>query len=197
MQKLIFIFCLFLGFSQVANAQIDFGLKAGLNYSNNGNESAKTKFNDIVDGAEEELGYHAGIWFRGKLPILGFYIRPEIIYTQVQSEYALNTVNTNYDFKKIDVPVLIGKRFLRVVSVFIGPSFQYIIDDSFQLDNVTTEEFDKFSVGAQMGLGVEFGSLGIDVRWERGLSNTEANFTNNFTVDNRTNQLILGVSFKL
>ena len=52
----------------------------------------------------------------------------------------------------------------------------------------------------QSGFGVEFGKLGIDVRWERGLSTSEAIFvdnTTNINIDNRTSQIILGLSFRL
>jgi hypothetical protein len=198
MKKVILIMFLTLGFTQLSNAQIDFGIKAGVNYNNGGDDSVESTGADVIDGAKAKSGYHAGIWFRGDLPILGLYLRPEIVYTEIKSEYNFNSKNTDYDFKKIDVPVLVGKKFFGVVNAFIGPSFQYIIDDSFEFSNFTTDEFDKFSVGAQMGVGLEFGNLGIDVRWERGLSSSEAKFAGNgITVDNRTNQIIFGLSFQL
>ena len=190
--------CLAFGAIQMTNAQIDFGIKAGVNYNNSGNDSFKTTGSDVINGAKAKSGYHAGIWFRGDLPIAGLYLRPEIVYTEVKSEYALNTVKSDYDFKKLDVPVLIGKKFFGFVNAFIGPSLQYIIEDDFKLNELTTDDFDKFSVGAQMGLGLEFGNLGVDVRWERGLSNSEAKFAErSITVDNRTNQIIFGLSLKL
>lgn len=197
MKKIIFVFVLALGLSQTTNAQIDFGIKGGLNYNNAGDGAFKDAGQDILDGAKAKTGFHAGVWFRGNLPVIGLYIRPEIVYTQVKSEYVYNSNSSDYDFKKIDVPVLLGKRFLGFGNAFIGPSFQYIIDDSFNFSGLSTDEFDKFSVGLQMGFGVEFGKLGVDVRWERGLSNTEAKFANNITVDNRTNQIIFGVSLEL
>ena len=190
--------CLAFTFSQTSNAQIDFGVKGGVNYNNNGDATFSSTSGDVIKGAESKSGYHAGLWFRGKIPLIGLYIRPELVYTQVKSEYTDNNSKTSdYEFKKIDVPVLLGKKFLGVANAFIGPSFQYIIDDEFSFSDVTTDDFDKFSVGLQMGFGVELGRLGIDVRWERGLSKTEANFANNVTVDNRTNQIIFGLSLKL
>ena len=202
MKKVILLMCLAFGFSQISNAQIDFGVKAGVNYNNNGDATTlKDTGNDVIAGAKAKSGYHAGIWFRGKLPIVGLYLRPELVYTQVKSEYTTGNNTSDYDFKKIDVPVLIGKKFLGVANAFIGPSFQYIIDNDFKLADATTDEFDKFSVGLQMGVGVEFGRLGIDVRWERGLSSSEANFASNSLnlnkVDNRTNQIIFGLSLKI
>jgi len=199
MKKVIIV--LFLAFAaHTASAQIQYGIKAGINYNNNGDATFSTAGADLIDGAESKSGWHAGLWLRGKIPILGLYIRPELVYTQVKSEYVYKGSTAAYDFKKIDVPVLVGTKFLGFANAFIGPSFQYIIDNDFQFSNLSTDDFNKFSVGLQMGFGVEFGSLGVDVRWERGLSSTEANFVDNSTnikVDNRTNQIIFGISYKL
>jgi len=186
------------GFSQISNAQIAFGLKGGVNYNNNGDATFSSTGNNVIDGAESKSGYHAGIWFRGKLPIIGFYVRPEIVFTQIKSEYLFNDALTDYNFKKIDVPVLLGKKILGFGNIFIGPSFQYILENEFSFSDLITDDFDKFSVGVQMGVGVEFGKVGVDVRWERGLSNTEANFVDsNLNIDNRTNQIIFGISLEL
>ena len=200
MKKVILMLFFAFGLSQVSNAQINFGIKGGVNYNNNGDATFSTAGNDVVNGAESKSGFHAGIWFRGNLPIIGLYVRPEIVYTQVKSEYLYKNNSSEYDFKKIDVPVLLGKKVLGFGNVFIGPSFQYILEDQFSFSNLTTDDFDKFSVGLQMGFGVEFGNLGLDVRWERGLSKTEANFVDNNTsinIDNRTNQIIFGLSIGL
>lgn len=200
MKKTILLLCLAFGLSQISNAQINFGIKAGVNYNNNGDATFSSTGSDLINGADSKSGFHAGVWFRGKLPLIGLYLRPEIVYTQVKSEYLYKNNSTNYQFKKLDVPVLLGKKVLGFANVFIGPSFQYILDDKFSFSNLSSDDFDKFSVGMQMGFGVEFGSLGIDVRWERGLSNTEAKFVDNNTninIDNRTNQIIFGLSYKL
>ncbi|TMM31285.1 PorT family protein [Polaribacter aestuariivivens] len=200
MKKVILVMCLAFAFSQTSNAQINFGLKGGINYNNAGKDSFKNATNDIADGASAKTGFHAGLWFRGKIPILGLYLRPELVYTQVKTEFEEQNNSNDYSFKKLDVPVLLGKKFLGFANAFIGPSFQYIIDDNISFNNLSSDEFDKFSVGLQMGFGVEFGKLGLDVRWERGLSDNEAKFASNngnFTVDNRTNQIIFGVSLQL
>jgi hypothetical protein len=201
MRKVILILCVTFAFSQTLTAQKAFGIKGGVNYNNNGDATFSSTGDDVIQGAESKSGFHAGLWFRGKVPIIGLYIRPELVYTQVKSEYMESESNSsNYEFSKIDVPILLGKNFLGFATAFIGPSFQYILNDDFEFSEVTTDDFDKFSVGLQMGLGIEFGSLGIDVRWERGLSETEANFSQentDFTIDNRTNQIIFGLSYQL
>lgn len=196
MKKFIYVLAFVLGFSQFSQAQ--FGIKAGINYTNTGDLSGSAQ--NLVEGADAKSGYHAGIWFRAKLP-LGLYIRPEIVYTDVKSEYEVGGIVSDYEFSKIDVPVLLGTKVLGFANVFAGPAFQYIIEDNLTLSNVSTDDFDKFSLGMQLGFGVEFGAVGIDVRWERGLTNTEANFASNNlglnNIDNRTNQIIFGLSLRL
>ena len=201
MRKVILILCIAFTCSQTLTAQKDFGIKGGINYNNKGDATFSSTGNDVIQGAESKSGFHAGLWFRGKVPIIGLYIRPELVYTQVKSEYIESeNKSSNYAFNKIDVPVLLGKKVFGFGNVFIGPSFQYILDDQFSFSELTTDEFDKFSIGLQMGFGIEFGSLGIDARWERGLSNSEAKFVGNstsVTIDNRTNQIIFGISLEL
>jgi hypothetical protein len=198
MRKVILILCVAFTCSQTLTAQKDFGIKGGVNYNNNGDATFSSTGDDVIQGAESKSGFHAGVWFRGKIPIIGLYIRPELVYTQVKSEYMDSESNSsNYEFSKIDVPILLGKNFLGFATAFVGPSFQYILNDDFEFSEVTTDDFDKFSVGLQMGFGIELGNLGIDVRWERGLSKTEAKFSNDITVDNRTNQIIFGLSYQL
>ena len=202
MKKILLIICLAFGFSQTSTAQIAYGIKGGVNYNNNGDATFSSTGNDVLDGAESKSGFHAGVWFRGNIPIVGLYIRPEIVYTQVKSEYVYENTSTEYDFKKIDVPVLLGKNFLGFGHAFVGPSFQYIVDDNFQFSDLNSDDFDKFSVGLQAGFGVEFGSLGVDVRWERGLSKTEIVFVDdtifdsNFNFDRRVSQIIFGISYR-
>jgi hypothetical protein len=200
MKRVLLIMCLTLGLSQVSSAQIQFGVKAGINYNDNGDLKLSNVVSNTVEGADAKSGFHAGVWFRGKLPIIGLYLRPEIVYTQVKSEYLYKGFSASYDFKKIDVPVLLGKKFFGVVNLFVGPSFQYVLSTDFGLNTVNEVSLDKFSLGLQSGFGLEFGKLGVDVRWERGLSSSEASFADgvgNFTIDNRTNQIILGVSYRL
>jgi hypothetical protein len=198
MRKVILILCVALACSQTLTAQKGFGIKGGINYNNNGDATFSSTGSDVIQGGESKSGFHAGLWFRRQIPIIGLYIRPELVYTQVKSEYMESeSKSSNYEFSKIDIPVLLGKNFLGFATAFVGPSFQYILNDDFEFSEVTTDDFDKFSVGVQMGFGIELGNLGIDVRWERGLSETEAKFSNGITVDNRTNQIIFGLSLKL
>jgi hypothetical protein len=198
MKKVILIICLVFSFSQTTTAQVDFGLKAGLNYNS---ESIQGVSEDLFTGAESKTGYHAGIWLRFKIPVIGFYIRPELVYTNLENDVRYKNNVTSYSFQKIDIPVLLGKRFFGVGTVFAGPSFQYILNSDFSLNDISSVDADGFTVGLQIGAGIELGNLGIDVRWERGLNTVESTFLNaiseRVTFDTRVNQIIIGLSYQL
>ena len=205
MKKIIFACFLFFLVTKNSQAQLQFGLKAGLNYNSDSFENVS---NDVLNGAKTKTGIHTGLWMRAKLPVIGFYIRPEIIYTELN-----NSVNydnqfsapktTDFKFRKIDVPVLIGKKFLGIGNVFAGPSIQYILSSDFELNDLREVSTESFSLGIQLGGGVELGRLGLDIRWERGLSKTETVFVDNsisnsnFNFDKRVSQIIIGISYRL
>ena len=99
--------------------------------------------------------------------------------------------------KKIDVPLLFGVKIIGPVSVFAGPSLQYILDSEFE-DFTIKDIEDDFTVGLNFGIGLNFNGFGVDLRYERGLSKNEAKFGNiPSRIDTRPDQLILGLSFVL
>jgi hypothetical protein len=183
-------------FSATAFAQSGsgFGIKAGLNYNGNGDyfESA----GDAARNPDRNVGFHAGIY--GKIGNR-IYLRPELVYTSISSDYD----NDDFKMKKLDVPVLLGAKVIGPLHVFAGPAFQYVLDTEFDGITINNVEND-FTVGLNIGAGVNLGKIGIDLRYERGFSENEANFINtNITtvgesrVDTRPDQLILSFSLKI
>lgn len=198
-KKILLLTATFLFFLISAQAQSSFGLKGGLSYNSNGNLSEfTTEANSIIkDKGKGKSGYNIGVY--GKIDLGNLYIRPELVYTKTTSEYELNSVNQDFELSKIDAPVLLGFELIGPLSVFAGPSFQYILDN-----NINGIDFDKveneFTMGLNIGASLEFGRLGIDVRYERGLNENEAKFANNntnFKLDTRPEQIIVNLSFSL
>jgi hypothetical protein len=203
MKKGILLICLTFAFSQSTNAQLHFGIKGGVNYNS---ETIIAVTENVFEGAESKTGYHAGIWLRAKIPVLGIYIRPELIYTNLESSITYlpagivaDALQTDFSFQKIDIPVLFGKKFLGVGNVFIGPSFQYVLAQDFDLNDIPEVTGDGFTVGLQIGAGIELGKLGIDVRLERGFNDIESRFlddTTSIEFDTRVNQILIGLSYR-
>ncbi|QLG44156.1 outer membrane beta-barrel protein [Costertonia aggregata] len=191
--------------SITAFAQKDsgFGIKAGLNYNQNGDlnfRQVQDAGEDLISGSDGKVGYHIG--FFGKLDFPKIYLRPELIYTKTKSSYDIDGTTNDYDISKLDLPVLLGYKIIGPLSVFAGPAFQYTLNNDLEGLEVNDVQND-FTVGAQFGVAVSLGNIGVDVRYERGFSENEANFIgNNVTdisgrVDSRPSQIIFGLSLKL
>ncbi|MCD8417555.1 PorT family protein [Tenacibaculum finnmarkense genomovar finnmarkense] len=207
MKKIILGALLFIGATQM-QGQTQYGIKGGINYNSDSFSDVK---NDVLSGGESKTGFHAGVFLRGKIPIIGLFIQPELVYTQLNSDVIFtpdatsSSIKTSYSFRKIDVPVLIGKKLGGVGRVFAGPTFQYVIEGDFDTDKIKDVKADGFSVGMQLGAGLDLGKFGVDVRWERAFSDTQSELiknktaanpnTTNVEFDTRVNQIIVGISY--
>lgn len=202
-KTLLLVVCTLMGATAFAQADSGFGIKAGLNYTQNGDliASVGNAAENVVQGSDGKVGYHVGIF--GKLELAKLYIRPELVYTRTSSSYDLNGDTNSYDISKLDLPVLLGVKVVGPVHVFAGPAFQYLLKNDLENFSINDAEND-FSVGLHIGAGVNLGKLGFDVRYERGFSQNEANFvSDNITpeidgrVDSRPSQIIFAVSLRL
>lgn len=175
-----------------AQSATGFGIKGGLNYNANGDYFESIGSN--AKNPDRNVGYHIGLF--GKIGNQ-IYFKPELVYTSTKSDYD----DDSFEMQKIDAPLLVGIKVLGPVSVFAGPSFQYILDSDFDGISINDIEND-FSVGLNFGIGLNLNKLGIDVRYERGFSDNEATFLGNNGIgtsrlDTRPDQLILSLSLLL
>lgn len=204
--KKIILTCLFLSTLFSSNAQFfNVGIKGGLNYNTNGDLVGTISNNTLEDyftsTSNGDYGYHIGAFAELKLPFW-LYVRPELIYTHTESYYdGVSGNEASLSINKMDIPVLVGVRLIKILRLFIGPSFQYILNTDFDFEDVKAVDYDDFTVGLQLGAGLEFGRFGFDVRWEQGLSDSTAYFAGNITdteivVDTRPSQIIFGVYWK-
>ncbi|MEQ5792941.1 PorT family protein [Muricauda sp. NFXS6] len=191
-----------IGSSAMAQSGSGFGVKAGLSYNKNGDliSSVGDGGQDIVEGASGKAGYHFGFW--GKLDFPKIYLRPELVYSKTKSSYDIDGDSQDYDVSKLDMPVLLGYKLIGPLHIFAGPAFQYTLKND--LEGLTVEDVENdFTVGLNAGVGVNLGRLGLDVRYERGFSENEAEIIgDNITdvsgrVDSRPSQIIFALSLKL
>lgn len=205
MKNLIAALALFL-VASTANAQfLNFGVKGGINYNSNGDLRTVGLDIDRISSSEES-GYHLGFLAEIKLPLF-LYIRPELIYTHTESSYKTSTDKTKLRMDKIEAPVLVGFRVLKIGRFFFGPSFQYVINTdlsaSENLKMIRDISSDDFTVSGQVGIGINLGRFGADVRWETGFTDSEANFIGDvlgdpvgLNVDTSHQQFILSFYYK-
>ncbi|NCP20626.1 MAG: hypothetical protein CO023_01105 [Flavobacteriales bacterium CG_4_9_14_0_2_um_filter_35_242] len=195
MKKQILLFFAVIFLSSQGFSQFKLGVKGGLNYNFAGNITEAGSSN--VFSSENKAGFHLGLWSR--FSIVGFGLRPEIVYTELKSQYQLSS-RTTLKTKKIDIPVLFDKK-LGPLHLFAGPAFQLILNSDFKSSDIGAVDYNKFTLGTQIGLGLEFANLGVDARWEKGFSNNLTGVlissSTNLNLDNRPNQIILSVYYNL
>jgi len=137
-----------------------------------------------------------GLW--AKYNYTDLFLKGELRYTHYKSTF--DGTPFNMTTQKVDVPILLGMKILGPVYVFAGPDFQYVLQEDFSLSN-TEVTYNDFTVGLHLGVGVEFGKLSLDMRYEKGLSGRDSEVVNsqivtdNFTFDSRPNQLLFGLGY--
>lgn len=204
MKRALLLFLLLSSSMMFAQAS-GFGIKGGLNYGSVGDLEFTSEFAQNTFSKENKTGYHAGVFYKMKLAA-GIFLQPEVLYTKLNTEYINNNplVNEdplNYEFSKIDIPLLVGVDVLGPIHLKGGPSFQYILDTAFEDIDIDFEDPEKsFTVGYQLGVGATLGSIGFDVRYEgafqdnRIVSRTDVEDAG-FSVDSRPSQWILSISY--
>ena len=176
-------------------SQFEFGVKGGLNYDSLGDVDYDD-FSATDLSAGSKTGYHIGAY--GKIDLLLFYLRPEIQFTKINSGFA----DKNIGLSKIEAPILLGYKILGPLSVFAGPSFQYILNEDVEGTTLTDIE-ENFTVGLQIGTRISFGRLGLGVRYERGFTDNDVRILGvngvdvESRIDTRPNQFIISASYEL
>ncbi|TDQ18479.1 outer membrane protein with beta-barrel domain [Algoriphagus boseongensis] len=190
--KLVFLSLLFFGsFSFLTQAQqgSGFGIKGGLNYNTSGKYFKDAE--NIFTKPGENMGYHFGVFYQ--LTSFDLALRPELIFTNTEFETTLGKVN----YQKFDLPILVKMNFFKIISFQAGPSFHYTVKEKFSIPE-NFQPTDPFGLGFQLGLGVNIGPVGLDLRFERELNDRKFTFDNVLgKEDFKSQQLILGASFKI
>jgi hypothetical protein len=218
MKKIILTIAL-LGFTLNSSAQ-DFSWGPKLSIS-----SPSFKLQDIqnLEGAEDianlientdpVLGYQMGLFAR--VSLLGIYIQPEVLFSNAKSEIKFTDVlDENAELvdvvgevklNKLDVPVLFGKRFLKIFRINAGPVFTLLLSQNVDQSGITDTYTDietnykNATVGAQIGAGLDLSILTIDLRYEMGLQSISDGITigeTTFNPDQRLNQFLVSVGIK-
>lgn len=163
------------------------GVKGGLNYNTSGKYFKDA--GQILTTPGENMGYHIGVFY--KMTSYDISLRPELIYTKNSFETDLGSV----EYQKMDLPILVGFRLFQVIGFNFGPSLHYTLKEEFSIPE-NFEKTEPLGLGFQLGLGVNIGPVGLDLRFERELNERKYNFENVLgKEDYKNQQLILGLSF--
>jgi hypothetical protein len=154
--------------TDMANAQLRFGVKGGLNI-------ASVRFDKDIISAENVTGFHIGPTIELMVPYIGLGLDGAILYSQKGLYSEMRTISTDY----IDVPVNFKWKFgIPVVKGFLatGPYASICVNkgngESVSSSIKTQIEAKSFGAGWNFGGGVElFGSLQVGFNYGLGLTN--------------------------
>jgi hypothetical protein len=194
MKKLI-LSAFFICFSAIAFGQVlpsfQFGIKGGTNLSK--------LTTDNTLSSDNRSGYYAGVWAR--IGAAGIHFQPELYLA------GKNTTLTNdaglenkVKFTSVDVPLLVGTKIGAAgvgLRLNTGPVVSFILDDKQSFGdaagNVFRGDFKNQALAWQFGAGFDFGKLGLDLRYEAGLSKIGKSGYD----DTKLNLFTLGLALRL
>lgn len=155
---LILVFTVLLS-SHAFSQGLDFGIKAGVNFSTLTDAS----------GLDNRTGFVAGIFVGGKLSDkIG--LQADLLYSQQGAEFSAGEFDLNY----VNVPIVLKYFLTENLHVHGGPQFGVLIDDTAQtvigetINDIATNDFD---ISGVVGAGLDL-PLGIrlDGRYNFGLT---------------------------
>jgi hypothetical protein len=194
--KKIILTALFLGFVLTGYSQLlpsfQLGLKGGANLSKLSTENTFS--------SDNRAGYYAGLWAR--IGAAGIHLQPEVYLSGKNS--TLRTSGSGEEnevnFTSMDVPILVGTKLGAAgigLRLNTGPVFSFVLNEEQSLGDAAGSAFNGDFKGQalawQIGTGLDISRLGIDLRYEHGLSKIGKNGYE----ETKLNLFTLGLAFKL
>ena len=203
--------------SSSATAQIEFGIKGGLNFNSGLNETyliealqSQGKPDGDFNIFDKKTGHFFGLY--SKINFGRFYVQPELLYAKINSEYdltytwnLLGEIINEFSENRIQIPVKVGVGLLQgKLNFFGGPAFNFITDVYFTENNESqsiTDLYEKSLITLQYGVSVDLGKIGFDFTINRGYGDKEIVFVEKVLAGNkdqivRTNGMMTMVSAK-
>ena len=206
MKRIILISFLAIAISWGLSAQLDFGLKGGLNISNIKASEILTDDYRINPAASGNLGYHVGGFLRASL--VGIFIQPELYFSSLSSEYKVEDISgtgtaqelAKQKIGRMDIPVLVGVK-LGGFRLGLGPVGSIIVSDQSDLRDITGYEstLKSATFGYQLGAGADIWKICIDLRYEGNLTKMGDHINiggETLNLDDRVRQVIISLGFK-
>lgn len=155
---------------------------------------------NAVQAGDAEFGYQFGVFARLSLnKKKSVMLMPELLFTNTSAVITQNNVQADLGFNKIDLPVLLGVKFL-FFRLQAGPSFSFLTSAESDIGGTVTDIKDNYNsttVGYQAGVGMDLlNLLAVDLKYEGNLSNF-ADASSFLNTDQRQSQIVLAVGLKL
>lgn len=184
--KKVIILALCCAFFQVSTKAQTFkwGIRAGLSTPDvkpgdlNPIEIKNNAQSFVLKVEDANYGFHGGLWARARFG--DFMIQPEVVFNTNKVTYkssnllngrTIDSLVRSESFQNLDIPFMLGYK-LGGIRFMAGPVGHLHISNSSELTNIAgfSEKFATIKFGFQAGLGLDFGGLGLDLRYEGNFS---------------------------
>ncbi|MBL7728054.1 MAG: PorT family protein [Dinghuibacter sp.] len=170
LQKTVFLTILLVT-GAVQAQHINLGIKGGLNLVNINNSN-----NSAYDA---RVGFHAGLL--GHIHLTRqFALQPEITYSLQGADYTVAGLKTKVKLSYINIPVLVQYMFDNGFRISAGPQLGFLVDARSEsriakVNIKSSLNSVDFALGAGIGYVHPPSGIGIDARYNLGLSNMNKN----------------------
>ena len=193
MKKILSLAVILLFITSVAGAQSRFGIKAGLNFNTLQDVSESSGFEDAW---KAQTGYHFGVAWQIKVPLLGLAIQPELMYSKVKTSFPeaynasarpnpnfvspntilqFNPTEIELDYLTLPINLQLGIDML-VFRPFIvvSPYISFALQKGADLEDQDWEDINRFNYGVGAGVGIDIWKLQIMAKYNWGLGKLES-----------------------
>lgn len=184
MKKLVLILIAGVSFA-TAHAQIQFGVKAGANLA--------TVTGSDATGATTMANFNAGVF--AKIPFAqSLSFSPEIVYSGQGAKYSYAGVTGSQHLNYLNVPLLVKYTHSSGFSIATGPQIGFLMSAKAKVQGTTQDDknaYNSTEFAWDFGIGYDIPNtqLGIDLRYDLGISNVENNGNNSGNSTNSTGKL--------
>jgi hypothetical protein len=192
--KKVLVFIFAIGVTYATNAQVQFGVKAGYNHTNL--TYSGSSVNDLGAKSDFNVGVFASI------PLFSrFYLQPELVYSGQGSDFT-DSIPAKASNNYLNLPVLFKYQHSSGLFVETGPQIGFLLSSDLKTNGQSFEskgntETTDFSWAFGLGYKIPIVNLGVDLRYNLGMTNI---IKDNYTAETAKNsvfQIDLFYQFKM
>lgn len=172
MKKILTLIVMAIAFAMPSQAQVKFGVQAGLNLTNISDFSLNQA--GVENAIQNKAGFFVGPTVKFSLPIVGLGIDAAALYDQREAKTNGETLKAQSIQIPINVRYGIGLGSMAEIFAFAGPQFGFNIGDKSKLlDQIGEWSLKSSNISGNVGIGATvFSKLQITANYNFQLSKT-------------------------
>lgn len=153
--------------SAQAGKPVRFGVKIGANYTN----PSGVNFSDWSSGGDVRtgVGFTGGAFVKVNMPLSWLFVEAEALYSTYKQRVDPDGNQKAYKVKseKVEFPLHVGVRFLKLIEVYTGPSFNYLSSSHVNSGDVNLlDSRHGVKIAGDIGARVVIQKFSIDARYQ-------------------------------